>query len=164
MTTFGLEKLPSAARTGSLLLLAHEAREARPNGEAGPEGASAWRESKKRTKEKGLPRRSKPVIGSVAGIFRLAIHGSVEKTMHILCIALRVCVDFGRSKLLICLIAFRKKWGDLRSPTRRLRCILTTQVSMSCACPCGSDASRDALIFSDVTEQLRDLRRSHKIT
>ena len=41
-----------------------------------------------------------------------------RKTMHILCIALRVCVDFGRSGLSICLILFRKKWEDLRSITQ----------------------------------------------
>jgi hypothetical protein len=52
-----LKGVPSAARPGSFLLLAQ----------------------KKRTKEKGLPRQGEPVIGSVAGIFRLAIHGSVGK-------------------------------------------------------------------------------------
>jgi hypothetical protein len=74
-----VDKLPSAARPGSFLLLAHEVREVRPNGEAGPEGASAWRESKQRTKEKGLPRRSETAIGLDKGIFPLIIHDSVGK-------------------------------------------------------------------------------------
>jgi hypothetical protein len=56
-----------------------------------------------------------------------------RKTMHILCIALRVCVDFSRSKLLTCLIAFRKKWGDLRHKAHPARF----------PCMCGSGASRD---------------------
>ena len=75
----GLEELPSASRPGSFLLLAHAVREARPNGEADPEGASAWRESKKRTKENGLPRRSETATGCGTGIFRLVIPDSVGK-------------------------------------------------------------------------------------
>ena len=75
---------------GSFLLLAHEAREARPNGEAGPEGASAWRESKKRTKEKGLPRRSTSAKPIRPGCSDSPILGSVGTRRTSLCVALRV--------------------------------------------------------------------------
>ncbi|MGI8560067.1 MAG: hypothetical protein ACR2J7_01220 [Luteimonas sp.] len=49
----------SRRRASSFLLFAHCAHQ-RANGEAGPEGERQWRESKKRTKEKGLHGQSKP--------------------------------------------------------------------------------------------------------
>ena len=54
--------------------------QARANDGAGPKGERhGWRESKKRTREKCLPRHSASSAFVPRKIFRLAIHGSVGK-------------------------------------------------------------------------------------
>jgi len=47
----------------------HCARTAHANGEAGPKGERRRRESKKRTKEKRLPRQSTPIAELLSGFF-----------------------------------------------------------------------------------------------